>query len=83
MSFDAKQYCHGLLALRDSPESLSRCWSTIIGYYSACNLTEETDILPDISGVARQLLKSALGEYVAGLWREDLLASLLWTPSAS
>ncbi|KIW64202.1 hypothetical protein PV04_09155 [Phialophora macrospora] len=82
LSFDEKQLSHRLIAEKDkSLRDASKCWSIILSYYSSCRLTEQSDMLPAISGVARQLANGALGGYLAGLWRNDLPLSLLWRAS--
>lgn len=57
-------------------------WYDIIGLYSDCQLSYEKDKLVAVSGMAKVLtarLNDGRGdEYVAGLWRSDLLQGLLW-----
>src|SRR2546429_7258411 len=55
-------------------------WWKIIEIYSQCNLTRKEDKLVAISGLAKEVY-TALGghdEYLAGLWRRNLLSQLLW-----
>ena len=60
-------------------------WNFIVTSFSPRNLSEPSDKLPAISGVAKAYAKIcgyALGasdnNYLAGLWRADLLEHLLW-----
>ncbi|KAL9616775.1 MAG: hypothetical protein Q9160_008400 [Pyrenula sp. 1 TL-2023] len=53
-------------------------WLRIIEGYSHNSLTYESDILPATSGVAKYMDEQLRGEYVAGLWKEDIHRSLLW-----
>jgi hypothetical protein len=55
-------------------------WWKIVETYSQCNLTREEDKLVAISGLAKEVY-TALGghdEYLAGLWRRNILSQLLW-----
>jgi hypothetical protein len=52
-------------------------WATIIHKYSRCNLSFPTkDKLVAISGIAKNY--GIEGDYLAGLWRQDLLLQLTW-----
>ncbi|KAF1979904.1 HET-domain-containing protein [Bimuria novae-zelandiae CBS 107.79] len=53
-------------------------WLWLVQEYMRCNLTVAIDRLPTISGLARHFYQVFPQEYVAGLWREDLLYGLLW-----
>jgi hypothetical protein len=53
-------------------------WQDIISCYMRCVLTRPEDKLIAISGVAKAFQSVAEDEYLAGLWREDLLDQLLW-----
>ncbi|KAL2073379.1 hypothetical protein VTL71DRAFT_10703 [Oculimacula yallundae] len=53
-------------------------WSRIVNTYASKALTNGNDILPALSGLAKRFQGSAAGEYLAGLWRQDLPVSLLW-----
>ncbi|CAI6340725.1 unnamed protein product [Periconia digitata] len=56
-------------------------WQGIVSYYSSRDLTQISDKLSALSGLAR-LISEALsvkpGSYLAGHWRDDLASSLLW-----
>ncbi|KUJ16762.1 HET-domain-containing protein [Mollisia scopiformis] len=53
-------------------------WCDIVRDYSSRSITVASDKLPAVSGLARLCSKTTSDEYVAGLWKSDLLASLLW-----
>ncbi|KAL8285939.1 hypothetical protein RB597_002828 [Gaeumannomyces tritici] len=53
-------------------------WDATVRIYTKCNLTYKTDKLAAISGIAKLLQKAFGVEYWAGLWKEDILLSLLW-----
>ena len=55
-------------------------WRSLMAYYSRRNITYETDRLPAISGMAKYMQATGAGEYLAGMWKEDLLEALLWQP---
>ncbi|KAH7324030.1 heterokaryon incompatibility protein-domain-containing protein [Rhexocercosporidium sp. MPI-PUGE-AT-0058] len=53
-------------------------WCDIVSTYSGCKLTNHTDKLPALSGLA-QVFSEVLGDtYVAGLWRNDIHVGLTW-----
>ncbi|KAL8795048.1 MAG: hypothetical protein Q9195_002496 [Heterodermia aff. obscurata] len=67
--------------LRDQGATPSRLWMRIREEYSQMHLSVATDKLPAFSGIARmvhRVLKSPKEDYIAGLWRPELLAELLW-----
>lgn len=55
-------------------------WGKIVQAYSQCDLTRKEDKLVAISGLAREVYLALGGhdEYLAGLWRRDILSQLLW-----
>ena len=53
-------------------------WNVLVERFSACGLTYETDRLPAIAGLARLVQKRLKCEYLAGLWRFQLVSQLLW-----
>jgi Heterokaryon incompatibility protein (HET) len=57
-------------------------WNEIVDNYTNRHLTFGSDKLVAISALARKFQKTNLeSEYLAGLWREDLAAQLLWSPA--
>jgi hypothetical protein len=53
-------------------------WRDFVEQYSRCKLTYETDRLPAISGIAKQIHTLTDSHYIAGIWEEHLLDSLMW-----
>jgi hypothetical protein len=55
-------------------------WHTLVEEYSGRNLTERTDSLIALSGVAKHFAKRVEnpGKYLAGLWEGNLIYDLLW-----
>lgn len=53
-------------------------WLETAEKYSAMQLTEESDILPAIGGLASRMHYNKLGRYLAGLWEADIIHGLLW-----
>jgi hypothetical protein len=54
-------------------------WNEIVREYTRRRLTREEDILPALSGLAREFQKVNRDTYLAGIWREQLLPGLLWS----
>jgi hypothetical protein len=58
-------------------------WPQVVRLYSAANLTYGRDKLPAISGVARLGHSETGDQYLAGLWRGQLLEQLCWRRAES
>lgn len=59
--------------------SLYDHWNTLVYGYAHRSITKETDRLPAMSGLAR-LVGGILGdEYLAGLWKGNILTGLAWS----
>lgn len=60
---------------------LAHKWRKIVEFYCSLNLTYDTDKLPALSGLARQMseMKSEAA-YLAGIWSDSLDLDLLWVP---
>jgi hypothetical protein len=54
-------------------------WYKLVQKYSLCRLTYATDLFPALSGLAKAFANLLKDEYIAGLWRNDLLNGLLWS----
>jgi hypothetical protein len=54
-------------------------WHRIVGSYFRRNLSYSEDKLPAISAVATEFARLSKDEYIAGLWRSNLLRDLLWS----
>jgi len=59
-------------------EARYNTWLKAVQDYSTRAFTVITDRLPALSGFVSEMQARHGGEYVAGVWREDLLRSLLW-----
>ncbi|KAH8590755.1 heterokaryon incompatibility protein-domain-containing protein [Bisporella sp. PMI_857] len=68
------------LCKRLNPHPRFDSWHALVEEYSSRYLTEPTDSLIALSGVAKQFAKRAdnPGKYLAGLWEENLVYDLLW-----
>jgi hypothetical protein len=53
-------------------------WLRIVTQYSMLNLTQRTDILPALSGIAMSYAQHMPTGYLAGIWKDDLARGLLW-----
>jgi len=53
-------------------------WYEITNQYTRRKLTFPSDRLPAIAGIAKKIHRKTGYLYVAGLWKEDLIAGLLW-----
>jgi hypothetical protein len=55
-----------------------RTWHAVVEQYHRRSLSYATDFLPGLSGVAAYLQKLGTGDYIAGLWKADIVDELLW-----
>lgn len=69
---------HNCLQSEAQTRNPKNCWDRIVFEYSQRNLSEETDKLRAISGIAMQLGQANDLTYMAGIWREHFPTSLLW-----
>jgi hypothetical protein len=53
-------------------------WHFIVFEYLQRSLTYKSDFLPALSGVVTRLQEFGAGEYLAGLWKVNLVYELLW-----
>ena len=58
-------------------------YEQIVQLYTDRHLTKESDRLPAISALASTMQNAVLDDYLAGLWRHDLVRGLLWTTRRS
>lgn len=56
-------------------------WCEIVAQYSRAHLTNPSDRLPALAGVARRQHEVTRHHYLAGLWRERLIFNLSWSVS--
>ena len=62
------------------PESsLLNLWHCVVREYSIRHMAFSFDKLPAISGLATRFQTAGMGEYIAGLWKNNLIKELLWT----
>ena len=71
----------GTLKYFADAEAAYSFWEPAVAKFSMAALTYKTDRLPAISAVASIVGKATGDRYLAGLWREDLLAGLGWVAS--
>jgi len=57
---------------------MAKKWYEIVSYYSRLNLTFQTDTLPALQGIAKQMQLMRSGSYVAGLWEDTIVDDLQW-----
>lgn len=73
--------------LDDDTPQINFTWRNLMSISSRLNLTYAADRLPALSGLAKRVQAAKGGvesdEYLAGLWRSDLISFLLWSPQTS
>jgi hypothetical protein len=62
----------------NTPSKYYDRWLQLVQSYSQLELTYKTDRLPALSGIASHVASKTKDVYVAGLWRDDIAAGLLW-----
>jgi hypothetical protein len=67
-----------MLQPEDTYREKSDAWASIVEKYSKRVFTYNTDKLAGISGIAREVQEVTGDEYLAGIWKVDLLDQLLW-----
>jgi hypothetical protein len=55
-----------------------RPWVKVVSDYTALSLSNVSDKLPALSGIAQVFAARLQDEYAAGLWRKTLVPGLLW-----
>jgi len=71
--------CSGVLTGKKHVEKVWNTWYKLVEQYSKRTLTKESDRLPALGGLASKFGQLLGSEYLAGLWRVDLIRGLLWT----
>jgi hypothetical protein len=66
-----------------TPSNMYDTWHMVIETASRLAMTQESDKLPALSGIAKTIQQRGAGTYLAGLWLANLAADLLWTASAT
>jgi hypothetical protein len=64
-------------------DSYYQTWREVVHAYSVRDFTVESDKLPAIAGLACVFAQATGDEYLAGLWRGQLLRELLWSTKPS
>jgi hypothetical protein len=67
-----------MLLPEDTYQKKFCAWTHIVEEYSKTKLTYDTDKIAAISGIAKESQEVTGDEYLAGLWKVDLLDQLLW-----
>jgi hypothetical protein len=62
-----------------SKDALLKFWYRLLWIYGQRKLSRPSDKLPAISGIASIFAKRLNDQYVAGLWRSDLIGGLTWS----
>lgn len=57
----------------DTRDNQVLCVERVVKNYITCGLTRESDKLMAISGIVSELKSVFEDEYIAGLWKKDLL----------
>jgi hypothetical protein len=63
----------------DGLEVMQEQWCLLVENYTKRHLTVATDKLPGISAIARLLAPRLKSDYLAGLWRQNLVFDLMWS----
>jgi hypothetical protein len=58
-------------------------WDEIMRSYARCKLTRASDRLVAIAGIAKAVQSLGWGNYLAGLWKEELPRCLVWSLSTA
>lgn len=53
-------------------------WNDVLKLYARCSLTKSSDKFIAVSGIVKDFAIAIGDEYVAGLWRRNLVNGLLW-----
>jgi hypothetical protein len=53
-------------------------WRVVVEEYTRRELSDPKDKLHAVAGIATEIEKLCGAEYMAGLWKQDLLAGILW-----
>jgi hypothetical protein len=64
--------------LREHDSDSNNHWTDIVSSYSLRSLTRESDKLIALSGIAKQFAERFNGQYLAGLWKENIVEQLAW-----
>ncbi|KAF2138767.1 uncharacterized protein K452DRAFT_276522 [Aplosporella prunicola CBS 121167] len=60
-----------------------KAWGRVVSAYTKRKLTRPSDRLPALSGLASFIQAATGATYLAGMWRQTLIGSLLWSSEIS
>ncbi|KAI4186060.1 MAG: hypothetical protein L6R41_003717 [Letrouitia leprolyta] len=75
---DGKRHRYSAMRDSDSRFFAHELWRDIVGTYTKCALTNPSDKLVALSGIAKRMRAIIKDEYVVGMWRRYLASQLLW-----
>ncbi|KAL0937531.1 uncharacterized protein CTRU02_207262 [Colletotrichum truncatum] len=67
----------------DDAEIMYEAWHAFVTEYSSKSMTKQDDILVAVSSLAEIVSKRTQDDYLAGLWRANLVNDLLWQTDES
>ncbi|WYZ43587.1 hypothetical protein EsH8_VII_000023 [Colletotrichum jinshuiense] len=74
----------GFAALRKSHRNIETLdlssWYTLVEEYNSRDLTYDSDKFAALAGAAERFRSANSGDYIAGLWKNDLPTGLFWSP---
>ena len=73
-----KSTCAEAFAGQKTVKQAGNLWFDVVSIYSRLKLTNESDRLPALSGLAKRFSDVFHGSYLGGLWETDLPQALLW-----
>lgn len=73
-----KSTCAEAFAGTKHPDEVGALWFELVTLYSRLKLTNESDRLPALSGLAKGFADLSRGAYLGGIWEGDLPRALLW-----
>lgn len=65
----------------DNTYDLRRAWCSLVETYSSCKLTQRSDKMVALAGMAGEFRRMTGDVYLAGLWKTDLDKQLCWSYS--
>lgn len=66
-----------------SPRAVFSNWQRMVGEYTPRLLTRAMDRLPAVAGLAAYVHETTASDYLAGLWRDNLIFDLQWQTAKS
>ncbi|KAF5653984.1 hypothetical protein F25303_1846 [Fusarium sp. NRRL 25303] len=78
----SKALSRGNGSTRDEETAYLRLWSDLVSIYANCTLTNESDRLIAMSGIAKTFQDATKDTYLAGLWKKAIHSDLTWKTDA-